>query len=182
MQRFSVLSYNIHECVGSHRCRDPKRIAQVIKESGAQIVGLQEVHSDPCGIEELHQMNYLAAATGYHAIPGPAVERSNGHYGNVLLTSHKDHAVRNLNISDRHGEARGAIDADLEIDGEIVRVIVTHLGLLPIERRFQVKKLLHALAEERSRIVILMSDFNEWLPTGRSLSPIHSGLATTGQG
>jgi endonuclease/exonuclease/phosphatase family metal-dependent hydrolase len=179
MQRFSVLSYNIHECVGSDRCRDPKRIAQVIKESGAQIVGLQEVHSDPCGIEELHQMNYLGAATGYNAIPGPAVERSNGHYGNVLLTSYKVLAVRNLNLSYRRCEPRGAIDADLEIDGEIVRVIVTHLGLLPIERRFQVKKLLHALAEERSRIVILMSDFNEWLPTGRSLRWIHSRLGKT---
>jgi endonuclease/exonuclease/phosphatase family metal-dependent hydrolase len=61
----------------------------------------------------------------------------------------------------------------------MVRVIVTHLGLLPIERRFQVKKLLAALAEERSRIVILMSDFNEWLPTGRSLRWIHSRLGKT---
>jgi endonuclease/exonuclease/phosphatase family metal-dependent hydrolase len=179
MQRFSVLSYNIHECVGSDRCRNPARIAQVINASGAQIIGLQEVHSDPCGVEELHQMNYLAAATGFNAIPGPAVERSNGHYGNVLLTSYKVHAVRNLNLSYRRCEPRGAIDSDLEIDGEIVRVIVTHLGLLPIERRFQVKKLLAALAEERSRIVILMSDFNEWLPTGRSLRWIHSRLGKT---
>ena len=179
MQRFSVLSYNIHECVGSDRCRNPARIAEVIKQSGAQIIGLQEVRSDSCGIDELHQMNYLAAATGFKAIPGPAVERSNGHFGNVLLTSYKIRHVRNLNLTYRRCEPRGAIDADLEIDGEIVRVIVTHLGLLPVERRFQVKKLLLALAEERSRIVILISDFNEWLPTGRSLRSIHSRLGKT---
>lgn len=179
MQRFSVLSYNIHECVGSDRRRSPARIAEVIKESGAQIIGLQEVHSDTAGREDSHQMNYLAAATGFHAVAGPAVERTNGHFGNVLLTSYDILEVRKLNLSYRRREPRGAIDADLAIGGEIVRVIVTHLGLNPAERRFQVRKLLTALAEERSRIVLLLSDFNEWMPTGRSLRWIHSRLGKT---
>jgi endonuclease/exonuclease/phosphatase family metal-dependent hydrolase len=176
MQLFSVLSYNIHECVGSDRRRNPARIAEVIKESSAQIIGLQEVHSDASGAEELHQMNYLAAATGLRAIPGPAVERKNGHYGNVLLTSAKVLAVHNLNLSYPGREPRGAIDADLEIGGAKVRVIVTHLGLLPAERRFQVRKLLLTLAEPRAPIVILLSDFNEWLPIGRTLRWIHASL------
>ncbi len=138
MQVFSVLSYNIHECVGSDRRRNPARIAEVINRSGAQIIGLQEVHSDASGTEELHQMNYLAAATGLQAIPGPAVERRNGHYGNVLLTSYKVLAVHNLNLSYPGREPRGAIDAELEI-----------------------------------------GDFNEWLPTGRSLRWIHTRLGKT---
>ena len=176
MEVFSVLSYNIHECVGSDQRRNPARIAEVIKESGAQIIGLQEVHSDPSGAEELHQMNYLAAATGLRAIPGPAVERRNGHYGNVLLTSARVLAVHNLNLSYPGREPRGAIDADLELCGATVRVIVTHLGLLPAERRFQVRKLLLALSEPRAPLVILLSDFNEWLPIGRSLRWIHTRL------
>jgi endonuclease/exonuclease/phosphatase family metal-dependent hydrolase len=76
-------------------------------------------------------------------------------------------------------EPRGAIDADLDINGEAVRVIVTHLGLLPAERRFQVRKLLSALMEQRTRVVMLLSDFNEWLPTGRSLRWIHTHLGKT---
>jgi endonuclease/exonuclease/phosphatase family metal-dependent hydrolase len=176
MQVFSVLSYNIHACVGSDRRRNPARIAEVIKESGANIIGLQEVHSDASGTEELHQMNYLAAATGLQAIPGPAVERKNGHYGNVLLTSYKVRAVHNLNLSYPGREPRGAIDAELEIDGATVRVIVTHLGLLPAERRFQVRKLLLALSAPRAPTVIILSDFNEWLPTGRSLRWVHTRL------
>lgn len=176
MQSFSVLSYNIHRCVGWDRRRDPGRIAEVIKQSGAQIIGLQEVDSDASGEDKLHQMNYLAAATGLHAVPGAAVERKNGHYGNVLLTSYNVLAVHNLNLSYPGREPRGAIDVDLEIGGEIVRVIVTHLGLLPAERRFQVRKILAALSEERTRTVILLSDFNEWLPTGRSLRWIHTRL------
>jgi endonuclease/exonuclease/phosphatase family metal-dependent hydrolase len=179
MSLISVLSYNIHECVGTDRRREPARIAQVIKESGAQIVGLQEVHSDSSGADDLHQMNYLSAATGLQAIAGPAVERRNGHYGNVLLTSCKVLAVHKLNLSYLAREPRGAIDADIEIGGEAVRVIVTHLGLLPVERRFQVRKLLNALSEQRTRTVILLSDFNEWLPTGRSLRWIHTHLGKT---
>ena len=121
MQVFSVLSYNIHECVGSDRWRNPARIAEVIKESGADIIGLQEVHSDASGTEELHQMNYLAAATGLQAIPGPAVERRNGHYGNVLLTSYKVLAVHNLNLSYPGREPRGAIEASSLRDSSSLR-------------------------------------------------------------
>lgn len=179
MQDFSVLSYNVHECVGLDRRRDPTRIAQIIRESCAQIVGLQEVHSDSSGDEQLHQMNYLAATTGLQAVPGPAVERRNGHYGNVLLTSCKVLDVYKIDLSYLQREPRGAIDADLEIGGEPVRVIVTHLGLRPAERRFQVKKLLTALSQKRTRIVILLSDFNEWLPTGRSLRWLHTQLGKT---
>jgi len=162
MQPITVLSYNIHECVGLDRRRDPTRIAQVIRDSGAQIIGLQEVHSDATGAEELHQMNYLARATGLH-----------------LLTSCKILAVNKIDLTYRRREPRGAIDADLDVDGETVRVIVTHLGLRGAERRFQVEKLLAALANQRSRIVIVMSDFNEWMPTGRSLRWIHTRLGKT---
>jgi endonuclease/exonuclease/phosphatase family metal-dependent hydrolase len=179
MPILTALSYNIHECVGLDKRRDPNRIGRVIKESGAQIVGLQEVHSDSTGAEELHQMNYLAAVTGLQAVPGPSVERRNGHYGNLLLTSGKVLAVRKLDLSYPGREPRGAIDTDVAFSGETVRVIVTHLGLLPSERRFQVEKLLAALKEERTEMVVLLTDFNEWLPTGRSLRWLHTRLGKT---
>lgn len=179
MPPISVLSYNIHECVGTDGRRDPSRIAEVINQSGAQIIGLQEVHSDSSGGDELHQMNYLATLTGLQAFAGPSVERRNGHYGNVLLTSCKVLALHKVDLSYPRREPRGAIDADLEIAGEPVRVIVTHLGLSQAERRFQVRKLLAVLNPRRTRIVMLLSDFNEWLPAGRSLRWIHSHLGKT---
>jgi len=179
MQFTTALSYNIHECIGCDRRRDPARIAQVIRESGAQIVGLQEVYSDSSGADELHQMNYLAQATGLRAVSGPALERQNGHFGNVLLTSYPIAAVRKINLTYRRREPRGAIDVDLEVDGERLRVIVTHLGLRGTERRYQVGKILAALAHRRREAVIVMSDFNEWLPGGRSLRWIHSHLGKT---
>ena len=116
MQQFSVLSYNIHECVGTDGRRDPSRIARILKESGADIIGLQEVHSDLTGgdDEELHQMDYLAKSTGFQAVAGTALQRRNGDYGNVLLTNRRIVNVRKLDLSIRGREPRGAIDADLE--------------------------------------------------------------------
>jgi endonuclease/exonuclease/phosphatase family metal-dependent hydrolase len=169
MPLISALSYNIHECVGWDGRRDPCRIADVIKESRADIVGLQEVHSESDGRVESHQMNYLASCCGMQAVPGGFSMRRNGKYGNVLLTKFKILNVERLDLTMPGREPRGAIDADLEIGGEAVRVIVTHLGLRPSERRFQATRLLTALSDERTRMVILLSDFNEWLPGGRPL-------------
>jgi endonuclease/exonuclease/phosphatase family metal-dependent hydrolase len=169
MPVFSALSYNIHECVGWDRRRDPCRIADVIKASRTEIVGLQEVHSESDGRVESHQMNYLADCTGLQAVPGRFLMRRNGEYGNVLLTKFRILNVERLDLTMPGREPRGAIDADLEIGGEAVRVIVTHLGLRPSERRFQVSRLLDALSVERTRVVVLLSDINEWLPRGRPL-------------
>src|ERR671922_2353833 len=117
MQQFSVLSYNIHECLGTDRRRDPSRIARILKESGAEVIGLQEVHSDLSGEgeEELHQMDYLAKSTGFQAVAGNALQRRNGDYGNVLLTNRRIVNIRKLDLSIQGREPRGAIDADLDI-------------------------------------------------------------------
>jgi len=179
MPILTALSYNIHECVGLDRRRDPSRIARIIKASGAQIVGLQEVHSDSTGADDLHQMNYLAANTGLSAVPGTSLMRRNGQFGNVLLTSAKVQEVRQLDLSYPDREPRGAIDTDLEFSGETMRVIVAHLGLLPAERRFQVEKLLQILRQRHTRMVVVLSDFNEWLPTGRALRWLHTRLGKT---
>jgi endonuclease/exonuclease/phosphatase family metal-dependent hydrolase len=69
----------------------------------------------------------------------------------------------------RH-EPRTALDVDLEVDGETVRVIVTHLGLKPAERRFQVRKLLTLVKETPTyERVVVLGDINEWLPLSRPL-------------
>src|SRR5580692_3119467 len=39
----TVATYNIHRCVGLDRIRDPARIANVIGELDADVIGLQEV-------------------------------------------------------------------------------------------------------------------------------------------
>lgn len=169
-------SYNVHRCVGLDGNQEPDRVARVLRELGADIVGLQEVDSRSNAAGHARQLERLAGASGYHSIAGPTIHRKDGHFGNALLTGGRAREIRRLDLSHPGREPRGAIDVDLDIDGVIVRVIVTHLGLRPGERRFQVKRLLDVLSLEEGILTVVMGDINEWLPGSRPLRWLHGRL------
>jgi len=174
-----VASYNIHECVGGDGRRDPARVAAVLREIDADIIGLQEVDARPSATSESMQMEYLASTLGLHAVAGPTLQRQTGEYGNALLTRRPVLDVRKIDLTVYRREPRGALDVDLDIDGAAVRVVVTHLGLLPGERRTQVRRLVDLLGEGRSDVVILCGDINEWFAVGRPLRWLHARLGRT---
>jgi endonuclease/exonuclease/phosphatase family metal-dependent hydrolase len=162
-----IASYNLHGCVGHDGARDAQRIAGVIAELGCDTIGLQEVF----GLELLKEK------LGMTAIAGPHHLWHDRHVGNALLTRRRVLEVRNHDYSWPRHEPRTALDVDLDVAGETVRVIVTHLGLKPAERRFQVRRLLellkHVPLHER---VVVLGDINEWLPLGRPLRWLHGLL------
>jgi endonuclease/exonuclease/phosphatase family metal-dependent hydrolase len=177
--RLRVASYNIHECVGGDGRRDPERIATVLREIDADVIGLQEVHARPGGATDGMQMQYLAAALGHHGIAGPTLRRIDGEYGNALLTRWPALDVRHVDLTVYRREPRAALDVDLDVNGVVVRTIVTHLGLLPGERRTQVRSLLDRLGDARADVVILCGDINEWFAVGRPLRWLHARLGRT---
>jgi endonuclease/exonuclease/phosphatase family metal-dependent hydrolase len=138
--------------------KDPGRVAEVIRELHADIVGLQEVDSkrgEDGGSEPLQEM---AKLSGFHLIPGVTILRDDEDYGNVLLTGRRIREIRRLDLSFPGREPRGAIDVDLDLEGRSIRVLVTHLGLRPREWRVQVGKLLDVLMMEPDRLTIVMGD------------------------
>ena len=158
---FRIASYNVHGCRGSDGKKDAARIARVIEELGCDTIGLQEVD---------YRLDYIAQKLGMHAIPGLTLARHDGPFGNALLTRRKVLDVRRLGFTYSGREPRNALDVDLEVNGETVRVIVTHLGLWPAERRYQVKKILEMIrATPAYERVVVLGDINEWLPLGRPL-------------
>ena len=177
--RLRVASYNIHECVGSDGRRDPARIADVLREIDADVIGLQEVDARPGATSESMQMQYLASTLGHHAVAGTTLLRAGGEYGNAILTRRPVLDVRRVDLTVYRREPRGALDVDLDIDGRAVRVLVTHLGLLPGERRTQVRRLLDLLGDHRSDVVVLCGDINEWFAVGRPLRWLHARLGRT---
>ena len=97
----------------------------------------------------------------------------NGHFGNALLTSYPVKDVRRIDLSVFGRQPRGALDVDLLIKGETVRVIVAHLGLGLRERRKQIRRLLDIFCSTRDRMEIMLGDFNEWVPLGNPLWYVH---------
>lgn len=166
-----VASYNIHGCVGTDGQFLPARVANVMNEMGVDVIGLQEVSWNRGNERNAHQLNQLAQSLRLHAVAGPTLEKPDGYYGNALLTNREVLEIRRLDLSLPNLEPRGALDVDMNLGGQTLRVIVTHLGLRASERRRQVKCLLAALCQERTRYrgTILLGDVNEWFPIGRPL-------------
>jgi endonuclease/exonuclease/phosphatase family metal-dependent hydrolase len=172
-----IASYNVHRCVGTDGRRDVQRIAAVIQEMGCDTVGLQEV--DSRGGTDAQQLEYLSGVTGMQYVTGTTLIRHDRDYGNALLTRRKILAVRRHDLSFWRFEPRGALEVDLDVAGTCVRVFVMHLGLLPYERRFQVRKVLKILrAMPMDQPVVVLGDINEWLPIGRPLRWLHGLLGT----
>lgn len=172
-----IASYNLHGCVGRDGREDAARVARVIEDVGCDTVGLQEVNTRSGGEHASLQLDYLADTLGMRGVPGPTILRHDGHFGNALLTRRPVLAIRRHDFSYSKREPRNALDVDLDVEGDKVRVIVTHLGLKPAERRFQVRKLLELIRSiPMHERVVVCGDINEWLPLSRPLRWMHRML------
>jgi len=179
----TVASYNVHHCVGGDGRRDVARVADVIREIGADVVGLQEVESGTPG-ELVADLDEIAAATGLTPVAGATLQRGRGDFGNALLTSLPIASVERCDLSVPKREPRGLLDVELVWRGERLRALTTHFGLRAAERRVQVLAVLGRLQLEHHPLTILLGDFNEWLPGGRPLRALrkrfgHSGSPRT---
>jgi endonuclease/exonuclease/phosphatase family metal-dependent hydrolase len=163
---FTVASYNIHKCAGLDRRVDLDRIAQVLEEIDADLVGLQEVFRP--------QALRLADRLGVHVRMGPTRERDGLPYGNAVLTRLPIRGSRTFDLSRPDREPRGGIRLDLVITGgHLLHVFNVHFGLKIRERAEQVRTLVreHILHDELTGPRIVVGDLNEWFPgaVGRTL-------------
>ena len=167
-----VGTWNIHGAVGADGRYVPTRIVEVLSELGADLVALQEVP-----LQGAHD-NFLANlehATGYHVAAGPLFQRRGTEFGNAVLSRHGFDRVAQVDLTVRTYEPRGAIDVWINVDTrDTLRVLATHLGLRPGERREQVKRLLAAVEGEGPQPTLLMGDLNEWYLWGRPLRWLHT--------
>lgn len=162
MAAFTIATWNIHSCVGLDARFAPDRVARVIRDLDVDLIGLQEVGWHHRGESGLDQFAYLARETGLAAHAGPTKHSERAHYGNAILTRLPVRALRRIDLSLRHREPRGAVDAEVEVRGRPVRVIVAHLGLDPWERAAQVDRILGLVAQRPEVPTLFMGDLNEW--------------------
>ncbi|SCZ55600.1 endonuclease/exonuclease/phosphatase family protein [Thiohalomonas denitrificans] len=169
--QLTFASYNIHRCIGRDGRRDPDRIIRVLNEFEADVIALQEVETYPGGDRDF--LARLGTRTGMRVIPGPTLRHKHYRYGNAILTRARVNAVRRIDLSLLEREPRGALQVDLEWDETPVEILATHLGLWPLERRFQIQQILELLALEDRSPAALLGDINEWFSWGRPLRWLH---------
>lgn len=163
-----VASYNVHKCVGVDGRFDPGRIAQVIREIGADIIALQEADSRFGERRGLLDLAWMERETGLCPVPVSGVAKAHGWHGNVVFF--REGAVRDVHQLKLPGlEPRGALITELDLkNGGTFRVIAAHLGLLNRSRQQQARMILDIIRSRDEQPTVLMGDLNEWRLGDRS--------------
>jgi endonuclease/exonuclease/phosphatase family metal-dependent hydrolase len=172
--RRTFASYKIHKAVGVDGRRDPERIVAVLRELHADVIALQECDRR-FGERESVLPRALLDDGPWHAVPVARRPRSLGWHGNALLVR------KDIDVAEAHPvdlpmlEPRGAIRADLTVEGRRVRVLGMHLDLSGLRRREQIRAILrHCDGCRESCPTVLMGDFNQW---GRSTGAVREFAA-----
>ncbi|GAV10605.1 endonuclease/exonuclease/phosphatase family protein [Paenibacillus sp. NAIST15-1] len=130
----SVMSYNIRHGEGMDHMYAANRIVEVIRASGADIIGLQEVD------------RYYSARSNYEDTIAVLAEQ---------ILSHQHYP-----LSSDESEQRGLLAAVLDVDGINLHFYTTHLGLAQSERVEQVKEIINIVASHTMEPCIITGDFN----------------------
>jgi len=172
-----VLSYNIRAGRGTDDVYDFRRIADVIIESRAGLVALQEVD---VGVERsggVDIMQILADYTGMEPFFFMNIPHQGGEYGNGILSRYPVADVVNHHLP-RVGdsEQRGLMEAVIDVNGAEILFFNTHLDHRPddAERLLGVDVILERAGapEHKGRAVIVAGDLND-IPG----SPAYSRIA-----
>ena len=163
-----VATYNVHGCVGGDGRHDPDRVAAVINELDVDVAALQEFTYPLDVALETRTPVVLTSLDNYQCALGPTRRTTRHCFGNVLLTRHPIRHVHRIDLSIKRREPRGALAATIDLGDLQLHVLAAHLGLRVYERRFQVQQLLNYLDEVEDTPLVVLGDFNDWLP-GRSV-------------
>jgi endonuclease/exonuclease/phosphatase family metal-dependent hydrolase len=140
-----VMTYNVHGCVGTDGKRTEARIADVIAQSGADIVGLQELDLGRRRSAGVDQAGLIAEQLGWHWHFHPAISREEEHYGDAIVSRFplKVRQARELPAVPWRfcPEKRSAHWVEINAPSGVLQVMNTHLGLGRSERLTQAQLL-----------------------------------------
>jgi endonuclease/exonuclease/phosphatase family metal-dependent hydrolase len=166
--RLKLASYNIHKGVGADGRRDPDRILRVLREIGADVVALQEVDRR-FGSRASVLPRVLVEEGGWQVAPLAMRADSMGWHGNAILVRR---GIEVLGAEPVHLpviEPRGAVRAELAVDGARLRVVGAHLDLSGLRRKHQIRTILNEIDGCDDCPAVVLGDFNEWSPRGGSV-------------
>jgi len=167
-----VMSFNIAHGLGMDGTVDLERTAEVIEDSCASIIALQEVDryfSDRSSFVD--QVEWLSERLGMYAAYGANMnfapedsERPNRQYGNMILSKYpikyvENHLLTQVYCPFGNNEQRGILEAVIEVDGSYLSVFNTHLALKDDELAVSIDEILAITGKSRFPRIIA-GDFN----------------------
>jgi endonuclease/exonuclease/phosphatase family metal-dependent hydrolase len=173
-----VMSYNIHHGEGLDGKLDLERIAKLITDAKADIVGLQEVDR---GCERTQKRDLpaeLAKLTGMVVRFDKNIPHQGGEYGNAVLTKFPIKRAKNTPLKSlANGEQRGVQQLVLDIHGREVLFMNTHLDARrdAAEREHSATELRAIVQAAGAMPVILVGDFNA-APDAKSIASLRDFL------
>jgi len=187
-----IINYNIQAGIGNDGNYDIRRTAEVIRKSGADIVGLTEVDvnfSDRSNFDD--QVEILADELGMYSFYGPIYDmdpleegQPRRKYGMAILSKYPiteavNYEITRLSTQDENPEPRpmpGFPGAKIDVDGKVFSFYVTHLDYRgdPMVREMQVDDTLNIFSEV-AEPKILVGDFNA-LPGAPEIAPMFEYL------
>ncbi len=177
--QLKIMSYNVLHCeLYKEKRIDFDRFAQVISDSGADMIGLNEVRGAGEREDYKAQAEILSEKTGFYHYFAKAIDVGGKNpYGNAILSRYPILHAETVAVPDpviRIGsgfETRCLLKAEIDVPGGLC-VLVTHFGLHASEQKNAVKTVCAHLGEGNT---VLMGDFNV-TPDDRVLQPIRERM------
>lgn len=158
MTRFRIATYNVHKCRGVDWRVSPHRVAQVMREVGADILAAQEILRS--------QAEALSTALDIPFIFGTARQHASEPYGNAVFTRRTLLSSETFDLTVRLREPRQCLRVSLALTpSEPLHFFAVHLGTSYWERREQARRFVSPGILERADFQgarIVAGDFNEW--------------------
>lgn len=167
-----VMSFNIAHGLGMNGLVNLEKTAQVIEDSCATIIALQEVDRYFSARSSfIDQVGWLSERLGMYAAFGANMngapedsERPNPQYGNVILSKYpikfsENHLLTQVYCPFGNNEQRGILETVIEVDGNYISVFNTHLALKDSELAVSIEEIL-TITEKSHFPKILAGDFN----------------------
>ncbi|HJV65601.1 MAG TPA: endonuclease/exonuclease/phosphatase family protein [Geomonas sp.] len=135
---FTIMTYNVHSCIGLDGQLSPLRIAEVIDRCNPDVVALQELDAGLERTQRVDQAHLIAQTLEMSFHFHSSIQVQEGGYGNAILSRSPVRLIKAgaLPAEPVHPdfERRGAIWAEVELAGRKVQIIATHFGLNKRER------------------------------------------------
>ena len=160
-----VMTYNIHHAEGLDGKVDLERIANVLRQSNADVIALQEVDKNTERTGSIDMPADLARLTGMNVAFGANLDNfQGGQYGTAILSRFPIESYENHRLKQsREGEQRGVLQAVLKIAQGQLLFICTHLDHTgdPGERLFSETQFADLFARHTGLPALLCGDFND---------------------